>query len=96
MKKHDNQFSNAVDEYLKSIKIRSEEDKLKFEIGGKEYRKTNRKLDEFLDRKLGDLSISKKPQNIIEDEFLVSLIFSSLYASAKIDVNSIWPEIETT
>ena len=52
-------------------------------------------LDKFLERKLGQLEISKELQKINKDDLLVSYDSSSLYPSAQIETNSIWPEVET-
>ena len=67
IKKHlgikDNEISNIVDDYLKYINDKREEYKLQFENGEKDYRKLNEKeLEKFLDRKLGELEISKELQ----------------------------------
>ena len=57
--------------------------------------KNNKDLDKFLERKLGELNISKELQKIDKDDLLVSYDFNSLYPSAHIDKNSTWPKIET-
>ena len=49
-----------------------------------------------MEKKLGDLEISKDFQEFIEDDLLVSYGFSSFYPSAQIDMNSSWLKIETT
>ena len=100
IKKHlkiiDNEISNIVDGYLKYINTKREEFKLKFENGEKHYRKINTKeLDKFLEKKLGELEISKELQKINKDDLIVSYDFNSLYPSAQIDKNSTWPRIET-
>ena len=41
------------------------------------------------------MEISKELQKINKDDLLVSYDFSSLYPSAQIETNSIWPEVET-
>ena len=42
----------------------------------------NKELDKFLDKKLGELEISKELQKIITDDLLKSYDFNSLYPSA--------------
>ena len=96
LKINDNEISNIIDEYLKYITTKRKEYTLAFENGEKDYRKTNKKeLDKFLERKLGELEISKELQKINKDDLLVSYDFNSLYPSAQIDKNSTWPKIET-
>ena len=96
LKVNDNEISNIIDKYLKYIKTKSDEFKLEFENGEKDYRKINKKeLDNFLDKKLGELEISRELQKINKDDLLVSYDFNSLYPSAQIDKNSTWPKIET-
>ena len=71
--------------------------KIDFENGEKDYRKINKKeLDNFLDKKLGELEISKELQNINKDDLLVSYDFNSFNPSAQLDINIIWPKIEKT
>ena len=41
------------------------------------------------------MGISKDLQKINKDECLMSYDFNSFYSSAQIDINSIWPEIDT-
>ena len=55
-----------------------------------------KELDNFLDKKLGELEISKELQNINKVDLLVSYDFNSFYPSAQLDINSIWPKIEKT
>ena len=70
---------------------------MEFQNGEKDYRKINKKeLDKFLEKKLGEIEISKELQKIIEDDLLVSYDFNSLYPSAQIDKINTWPKIETT
>ena len=96
LKINDNEISNIIDEYLKYITTKRKEYTLAFENGEKDYRKINKKeLDKFLERKLGELEISKELQKIDKDDLLVSYDFKSLYPSAQIDKNSTWPKIET-
>ena len=100
IKKHlkidDNEISNIIDKYLNYINTKRNEFKTEFENGEKDYRKINNKeLDKFLERKLGELNISKDLQKINKDDLLVSYDFNNLYPSAQIDKNSIWPKIET-
>ena len=100
LKKHlkinDNEISNIFDENLNYINTKRNEFILEFENGEKDYRKINKKeLDKFLERKLGELEISKELQKIIKDDLLVSYDFNSRYPSAQIDKNSTWPKIET-
>ena len=97
LKINDNEISNIIDEYLKYINTKRDEFKLEFENGEKDYRKINKKeLDNFLNKKLGELEISKELQKINKDDLLVSYDFNSLYPSAQIDKNSNWPKIETS
>ena len=101
IKKHlkidDNEISNIIDKYLKYINTKRDEFKTEFGNGKKDYRKINNKeLDKFLERKLGELNISKELQKINKDDLLVSYDFNSLYPSAQIDKNSNWPKIETS
>ena len=96
LKKNDNEISNIIDKYLKYINTKSNEYTLEFENGEKDYRKINKKeLEKFLERKLGELEISKELQKINKDDLLISYDFNSLYPSAQIDINSTWPKIET-
>ena len=96
LKINDNEISNIIDEYLKYINNKRDEFKLKFENGEKDYRKINKKeKDKSLEKKLGELEISKDLQKINKDDLLVSYNFNSLYPSAQIDKNSTWPKIET-
>ena len=96
LKINDNEISKILDEYLKYINTKRDEFKLNFENNEKDYRKINKKeLDKFLEKKLGNLEISKKLQKINKDDLLVSYDFNSLYPSAQIDKNSTWPKIET-
>ena len=93
---NDNEISNIIDEYLKYINTKRDEYTLEFENGEKDYRKINKKeIDKFLERKLGELNISKELQKINKDDLLVSYDFNSLYPSAQIDKDSTWPKIET-
>ena len=63
LKLNDNEISIIIDEYLKYIDTKRDEFKLEFENGEKDYRKINKKeLDKFLDKKLGELEISKDLQ----------------------------------
>ena len=96
LKMNDNEISNIVDEYLKYNNTKRNEFKLEFENNEEDYRKINKKvLDEFLEKKLGELNISKELKKINKDDLLVSYDFNSLYPSAQIDINSTWPKIET-
>ena len=96
LKINNNEISNIIDEYLKYINTKRNEFKLEFENGEIDYRKINKiELDKFLDKKLGELEISKELQKIDKNDLLVSYDFNSLYPSAQIDVNSTWPKIET-
>ena len=91
-----NEISNIIDEYLNYINSKRREYTLEFENGEKDYRKINKKeLEKLLERKLGNLEISKDLQKINKDDLLVSYDFNSLYPSAQIDKNSTWPKIET-
>ena len=85
LKKHDIEILNIIDESLEYINIKREEFKLEFENGGNDYRKINKKeLDNFLEKKLGELELSKELQKINKDDLLVSYDFNSLYPSAQI------------
>ena len=96
LKINDNEISNIVDEYLKYINNKRKEYKLEFENNEKDYRKIIKKeLDDFIDKKLGELEISKELQKINKNDLLVSYDFNSVYPSAQIDKNSTWPKIET-
>ena len=96
LKINDNEISNIIDKYLKYINTKREEFKLEFKNDEKDYRKRNKKeFDNFLNKKLGELDISKELQKINKDDLLVSYDFNSLYPSAQIDKNSTWPKIET-
>ena len=93
---NDNEISNIIDKYLYYINTKSDKFKLQFENDEKDYRKINKKeLEKFLEKKLGELEISKELQKINKDDLLVSYDFNSLYPSAQIDKNSTWPKIET-
>ena len=54
-----------------------------------------KELDNFLEKKHGELNISKDLQKTNKDALLVSYDFNSLYPSAQIDKNITWPKIET-
>ena len=96
LKINDNETSNKIDKSIKVFNIKRDEFKLQFESDEKVYRKVNTKeLDKFPDKKLGELKYSKELQKLNKDNFLVSYDFSSLNPSAQIDLNSIWPKIET-
>ena len=96
LKINDNEISNIIDKYLKYINTKRDEYTLEFENGEKDYRKINKKeLEKFLDKKLGELTISKDFKKINKDDLLVSYDFNSLYPSAQIDKNSTWPKKET-
>ena len=96
LKINDNEISNIIDKYLKYINTKREEFTSEFKNNEKDYRKINKKdLDEYLDKKLGDLNISKDLQKINKEDLLVSYDFNSLYPIAQIDKNSTWPKIET-
>ena len=96
LKINDNEISNIIDKYLKYINTKRDEFKSDFENNEKDYRKINQKdLDKLLEKKLGELNISKDLQKINKDDLLVSYDFNSLYPSAQIDKDSIWPKIET-
>ena len=89
LKINHNYISNIVDEYLKYFNIKRNEFDLEFEDGEKDYRKINKKeLDIFLDKKLGEVEIIKKLQNIYKKSLSVSYDFNSLYFSAQIDLIS--------
>ena len=91
-----NEISNIIDEYLNYINTKRGEYTIEFGNGEKDYRKINKKeLEKFLERKLGELEISKDLQKINKEDLLVSYDFNSLYPSAQIDKNSTWPKIET-
>ena len=101
IKKHlrinDNEISNLIHEYLKYINSERNKFKLEFENGEKDYRTINMKeLDDFLEKELGELKISKELQKINKDDLLVSYDFNSLYSSDQIDINRSWPKIETS
>ena len=101
IKKHlkidDNEISNIIDKYLKYDNTKRDEYKPEFETNEKDYRKINKKeLDDFIDKKLGKLEISKELQKINKDDLLVSYDFNSLYPSAQIDKNKTWPKIKTS
>ena len=96
LKINDNETSNKVDEYLKYINNKRKEYKLEFENNEKDYRKIIKKeLDDFIDKKLGELEISKELQKINKHDLLVYYVFNSLYPSAQMDKNSTWANIET-
>ena len=63
LKINDNEIANIIDESLKYINTKRDQYTLEFENGEKDYRKINKKeLDKFLERKLGDINISKELQ----------------------------------
>ena len=96
LKINDNEISNIIDKYLNYTNTKRKEYTLEFENGEKDYRKINKKeFEKFLERKLGELNISKELQKINKDDLLVSYDFNSLHPSAQIDNNSTWPKIET-
>ena len=96
LKINDNEISNIIDEYLKYINTKRDEFTIEFENGEKDYRKIKKKeLEKFLEKKLGELEISRELQKTNKEDLLVSYDFNSLYPSAQIDINSTWPKIET-
>ena len=52
-------------------------------------------MENFVNKKLGDLEISKDLRKNNKDDLLVSYGFISLYPSAQVDEDSTWPAIET-
>ena len=97
LKINDNEISNIIDVYLKYNNNKRKEYKLEFGNKEKDYRKIIKKeLDKFIDKKLGELEISRELQKINKDDLLVSYDFNKFYASAQIDINSTWPKIETS
>ena len=95
LKINDNEISNVIDKFLKYINTKRDGFKTDFENGEKGSSKINNKeLNKFLERKLGEINISKELQKIDKDDLLVSYDFNSLYPSAQIDINSTWPKIE--
>ena len=100
IKKHleinDNDISNIIGEHLKYINTKRNGFELDFENNEKDYRKVNkRELDKFLEKKLGEINISKELQKINKKDLSVSYDFNSLYPNAQIDANSTWPKIAT-
>ena len=96
LKQNDNEISNIIDEYTNYNDTKRNKYRLQFENDENDYRKINNKeLDKFLEKRLGELELSKELQRINLDDFLVSYDFNSLYPSAQIDENSTWPNIET-
>ena len=88
--KRDNEISNMIDEYLKYIKIKQDEFKLEFANGEKGYRKKDEKwLDNTLDRKPGELEVSKELQKINKGDLLVICGFNCLYSSAQIEMKKL-------
>ena len=80
---------------MKYFNIKREELELKFENGEEDYRRINREeSDKFLEKKLGELEISKELQRINKDDLLASYDFNSLYPSAQIDSRTTWPRLE--
>ena len=56
------------------------------------YRKVDKKdMEEFFNKKLCDLKISKALRIIIKADLLVSYDFNSLYPSVESDKVSTWP-----
>ena len=49
-----------------------------------------KELDNFLDKKLGEVEISIDLQNISKSDLLVSFDFNSVCRCAQIDSNSTW------
>ena len=78
---------------MKYIRTKRDEIKLDFENAEKDYRKiNNRDLEKIPDKRLGELVICKELQKINKNDLLVSYDFISVYPSAQIDINSIWPK----
>ena len=72
-----------VDEFLKYNNTKGDEFKLDFEKSEKDYRKiNNRELNNFLDKKHGELEISRELQKLNKNDLLVSYDFNSLYPCA--------------
>ena len=67
LKINDNEISNIIDKYLKYINTKRDEFKTEFENGEKDYRKIkNKEIDKFLEKKLGELEISKDLKKLIK------------------------------
>ena len=62
----------------------------------KKLSEKKKKLEKSLDKKLGELVVSKEIQKFNENDLLVSYNFNSLYPSTQIDENSNWRKIETS
>ena len=95
LKINDNETSNIADKYLKKIITKRDEFKLEFEKSEKDYRKKKKELDNFLEKKLGEVENSRELQKLIKDDLFVSFDLNSLYPSAQIDINITWPKLET-
>ena len=66
-------------------------------FGGDEsdYRKIQKKMEDFDNKKLGELPIANDLQKIRKSGSLVSYDFNSFYPSAQADKDSTWPATET-
>ena len=53
-------------------------------------------MEDFVNKKIGDLEVSKALRRLNKDNFLVSYDFNSLYSSTEADKKSTWPAIETS
>ena len=86
----------VIDKDLENIWIEEKEYQKLFLFDESDYRRIVKKeMKRFINKKLGELLISKDFQKINENDLLVSYNFNSLYPSAEGDKESTWPAIET-
>ena len=93
----DLESSVIVDKYFKHINSIKNYYRDKNEARFGEYRRNNpRNLEEYFDRKVASIPVSKQLAVIDESDLLVLSDYSSLYPSAMAHLDSKWPAIETT
>ena len=68
----------------------------KYESRFNDYRRINiEKLEEYVDRKIARIPVSKELAVIEKSDLFVSSDYNSLYLSAMAHLDSNWPNIET-
>ena len=90
------EFSVLFDKYFKHINTIKNYYKEKYESRFGDYRRVNiKKLEEYVDRKVARIPVSKQLAVIDKSDLLVSSDYNSLYPSAMAHPDSKWPKIET-
>ena len=92
----DLEISVLFDKYFKHINTIKNYYKEKYESRFGDYRRVNIKnLEEYVDRKVARIPVSKELAVIDKSDLLVSSDYNSLYPSAMAHPDSKWPKIET-